>query len=69
MNTATLSAKYQISIPKQIREQLGFKAGQQFVFIPKGKSLYLVPKRSIEEVKGILPNANTKNYRDRKERI
>lgn len=69
MNIVKLSSNFQISIPKQIRERLGCKAGQQFVLIPKGNSIYLVPIRSIKEVKGILPHANTKNYRYRKDRI
>jgi len=69
MQIATLSAKYQISIPKPIREQLHLEAGQQFIFIAKGNGLHLVPKRSIEQVKGILKGANTNNVRDRKDRI
>ncbi len=35
--TATLSSKFQISIPKAVREEANWKAGQEFVFIPKGK--------------------------------
>lgn len=34
---ATLSSKFQISIPKAVREEQQWKAGQEFVFIPKGK--------------------------------
>ena len=34
--TATLSSRYQISVPKAIREDLHWKAGQEFVFIPNG---------------------------------
>ena len=37
--TATLSSKFQISIPKAVREELHWEAGQEFVFIPKGKAL------------------------------
>jgi AbrB family looped-hinge helix DNA binding protein len=37
-NTATLSAKYQISIPKAVRSALAWKPGQEFVFIPKSPS-------------------------------
>jgi bifunctional DNA-binding transcriptional regulator/antitoxin component of YhaV-PrlF toxin-antitoxin module len=33
--TATLSSKYQISIPKSVREEQHGQAGQQFVFISK----------------------------------
>lgn len=35
--TATLSRKFQISVPKAIRDDLHWQAGQEFAFIPKGK--------------------------------
>lgn len=69
MQVATISAKYQISIPKQIREEMHIQAGQQFIFIPKGNSLYLVPKRKIEQVKGLLKGANATNIRNREDRF
>lgn len=68
MQVATLSAKYQISIPKQIREQLHLEAGQQFIFLAKGNGLHLVPKRNFEQIKGLLKGANTNNIRDRRDR-
>lgn len=68
MYTATISAKFQISVPKKIRDQLHIKPGQQFIFVPKGDCLELVPKRSIKEMRGILSGKNTKNMRDRSER-
>jgi AbrB family looped-hinge helix DNA binding protein len=36
--TATLSSKFQISIPKAVREDQHWEAGQEFVFIPKGRA-------------------------------
>lgn len=68
MNVATISSKFQISIPKKIREQLHIKPGQQFIFIAKGECLEIVPKRDIKEMKGLLAGANTQNVRDRSER-
>jgi len=68
MFTATISSKYQISIPKKIRELLLIKPGQQFIFIPKGSGIELVMKRGIQDVKGILAGANTDNIRDRNDR-
>ncbi len=65
MHCATLSSKFQLSIPKQIREQLHIKAGQQFIFIPKGECLELVPRREIKDMCGILAGTNTKDIRDR----
>lgn len=69
MQTATISSKFQISVPKKVREELHIKPGQQFIFIAKGNCLELVPKRDINELKGILEGANTKDIRDRSNRI
>lgn len=69
MYIATISSKFQISVPKKIREQLHIKPGQQFIFIAKGECLELVPKRNIKDMRGILAGTNTKNTRDRNERV
>jgi AbrB family looped-hinge helix DNA binding protein len=66
--TATLSTKYQISIPKSVREEQHWQAGQQFVFIPKGKGMLVMPLPSFDELKGIAKGADTSNYRDRNDR-
>jgi AbrB family looped-hinge helix DNA binding protein len=68
MTQATLSEKFQLSIPKAIREQLNLRAGQQFIVVTKGDSIVLVPKRSAEEMRGFMRGANAANYRDRQDR-
>lgn len=68
MYAATLSSKFQLSIPKSIRERMGLVAGQQFVFIPKGDSLVLVPKRDLASLRGVAAGADTRNVRDREDR-
>lgn len=67
-DTATLSSKFQISIPKAVREEQHWKAGQEFVFIPKGKGVLLMPVPSLEELAGIAKGARKENYRDRRDR-
>jgi AbrB family looped-hinge helix DNA binding protein len=69
MHTATLSSKYQLAIPKVIRDLLNLQAGQQFTVLAKGKNIELVPVRSLKEMRGILKGANTENYRDRQDRF
>jgi AbrB family looped-hinge helix DNA binding protein len=67
-DTATLSAKFQISIPKAVRSAYRWKPGQQFAFIPKGTGVLLVPVPEHEELFGIAKGANTDDYRDRQDR-
>lgn len=66
--TAKLSAKYQISIPKAVRDQTRWKAGQEFAFIPKGQGVLLVPVRDINELRGIARGARPSGYRNRNDR-
>ncbi len=66
---ATLSSKYQISIPKAIREKQGWKPGQKFAFVPDGDSgIVLVAIPTVEEMRGMFRGANPEGYRDRDER-
>ena len=64
----TLSAKNQISIPKEVREARGWKPGQKFAFIHKGSGVLLVPVPTIEDLRGKAKGATITNYRDRKDR-
>ena len=67
--SAKISSKFQISIPKEVRDQQGWKPGQELVFIPKGKSVTLVLLPAREDLFGIARGANTENYRDRNDRV
>jgi AbrB family looped-hinge helix DNA binding protein len=66
--TATLSSKFQISIPKAVREDLHWEAGQEFVFIPKGKGVLLMPVPELDELAGLAKGAKVDEYRDREDR-
>lgn len=69
MHLAILSEKFQICIPKALREELHLHSGQQFIFIAKGSVLHLVPKKVPQDIRGMLKGANMQNYRDRKDRM
>ena len=65
MVTVTLSSKFQISIPKEVRETLNLRPGQRLVFLCVGKSVKLVPQPRIEDLLGIGKGAKPDGYRDR----
>ncbi len=65
--TTTLSKKFQISVPKAVREQQRWEAGQQFVFIPKALGVLMVPVPALEQLKGIAKGAKATGYRDRED--
>jgi AbrB family looped-hinge helix DNA binding protein len=68
MNAVTISSKFQISIPKEVREKEGWNPGQRLAFVPHGKHYVLVPVPTIDEIFGIAKDANPAGYRDREDR-
>ena len=68
-DTARLSTKFQISIPKSIRAARRWQAGQVFAFIPKGEGMLLVPVPKLEDLAGIARGAKPAEYRDRTSRV
>ncbi len=63
------TTKFQISIPKAVRAAQNWEAGQEFVFIPKGKGVLLVPVPKLEDLFGCAAGANIEDYRDRSDRF
>jgi len=68
MAHATISPKFQIVIPKEIRERLDLKPGQQVALIDRDGFVALVPQRPISELRGIAKGATTDDYRDETDR-
>ena len=68
-DTATLSSKFQISIPKAVRTAHNWKAGQEFAFLPKGSGVLLVPVPERHELAGLAKGADPSDYRDRNDRF
>jgi AbrB family looped-hinge helix DNA binding protein len=59
MHASTISTKFQVVIPREVREQFGLKPGQKVVFIPHKKTLRMVVVPAIEAAEGFLPGINT----------
>ncbi len=68
-DTARLSTKFQISIPKSVRTAQRWQAGQVFVFIPKGEGVLLVPVPPLDDLAGMARGAKPEDYRDRSSRV
>lgn len=61
--TATLTSKGQITIPQQVRDALGLKAGQKVDFhvLPDGRvELEVLRQMSVEDLQNILPKSKVK---------
>ena len=67
-NTVTISSKYQVVIPRPIREQFNLKPGQKIMFIPYNNSLRVVIVPPIKEARGIFPGIDTDPQREKEDR-
>ena len=64
MSEVTLSPKYQIVIPLQIRKALKLKPGQKIQAIRLGERIELIPVRPMAEMKGFLSDIETEVDRE-----
>ena len=65
-----VSPKFQVVIPKALREELRIEPGQELLMYALDGSLRLVPRRSIKELRGIAKGLRWKDeYRDHTERF
>jgi AbrB family looped-hinge helix DNA binding protein len=67
MTTITLSPKFQVVIPKEVREALNLGSGMRMEVIPYEDHIELIPLRPIGDLKGILKGMDTviKREKDR----
>ncbi|HQI41627.1 MAG: AbrB family transcriptional regulator [Ignavibacteriales bacterium UTCHB2] len=64
MTTVVLSPKYQIVIPKKIRETLNLKPGQKIQIINLGDRIEFVPLPDIKNARGFLKGIDTNIERE-----
>ena len=64
MQTVTLSTKFQLVIPKSVRETLHLKPGQKMQVVEYEGRVELIPDRDIKELRGFLKGINTNFQRE-----
>jgi AbrB family looped-hinge helix DNA binding protein len=64
MQTVTVSPKYQVVIPKMIRQTLHLRPGQKMQVIEYDGRIELIPERNITELRGFLKGINTEFERE-----
>jgi AbrB family looped-hinge helix DNA binding protein len=59
-----ISPKYQIVIPKSIREELGLRPGQRVHAVRRGDRIEVIPLVPMERLRGLLRGIDTSVPRD-----
>ena len=68
MTSVTVSPKYQVVIPKEVRESMGIFSGQKIQVITYQNRIELIPIKPMKKLKGFLKGIDTEVSRD-KDRI
>ena len=69
MAITTMSSKFQVVIPKEVREKLHLSPGQRLQILEKGGVLTLVPEVPLKTLKGFVKGMNREGIRENKDRL
>ncbi len=59
MHLVTISPKYQIVIPRLLREKMRLRPGQKMQLVEYGDRIELIPEKEISELRGLLRGKRT----------
>ena len=69
MATTTISSKFQVVIPKEVREKLHLAPSQRLQVVEKGGVITLVPEVPLKSLKGALKGMSAADVREKKDRV
>ena len=64
MTAVTVSPKFQVVIPKEIRESMGIVSGQKVQIMTYQNRIELIPLKPMKELRGLLKGIDTDVKRD-----
>jgi AbrB family looped-hinge helix DNA binding protein len=59
MDAVKISPKFQVVIPREVREKMHLVAGQRMQVVAYGNRIELIPEREIADMRGFLQGINT----------
>ena len=68
MAEATLSSKYQLVIPKEVRQETGLKSGEKIIILVKDGIINLIPSHLLSKMRGFLKGMDISNPREEEDR-
>ena len=69
MAEVTISSKFQLVIPREVREETGIKVGEKMVVIVKDGIINLIPRRRLAELRGFVKGMSRSDVREDEDRI
>ena len=69
MEQVSISPKYQVVIPKDIRDYYGIKPGEKMIMIPYNGRIEMVLEKDIKSMRGFIRGIDTEVVRERNDRL
>ena len=69
MTQVTVSSKYQVVIPKEVRRQVPLHTGQKLAVVVKEGTITLVPDRPLASFRGFLQGMKVSDIREKRDRL
>lgn len=69
MPVVTVSSKFQVVIPLEVREKMNLKPGQKVIVVEKDGVVHMIPQKPIREMRGFIKGVTTENLREEEDRF
>ena len=69
MGVVTVSSKYQVVIPRDVREKMNLKPGQKVIVVEKDGMVHLIPEKPVKELRGFVKGVTTDKLRHEEDRF
>jgi AbrB family looped-hinge helix DNA binding protein len=69
MSVVTVSSKFQVVIPVEVRDKMNLKPGQKVIVVEKDGVVHMIPAKPLKEMRGFVKGVNTENLREEEDRL
>ncbi len=69
MTQVTISSKYQVVIPKEVRRQVPLRTGQRLAVVVKDGTITLLPDKPLSSLRGFVKSMPTNTLREKQDRL
>jgi AbrB family looped-hinge helix DNA binding protein len=69
MSVVTVSSKFQVVIPVEVRDKMNLKPGQKVIMVEKDGVVHMIPEKPLKEMRGFVKGVNTENLREEEDRL
>ena len=69
MTTVTISSKFQVVIPENVRSRMKLQPGQKVVVVEKDGVVHLIPQKPMKDMRGMAKGVKAETIREETDRV